>query len=139
MAFPRFRLRTLMIAVPLAGIVLAIEAAEWIGSNNEGLVLILLLSIAWVPAVSLLLDPKPVGWLFILMHSSLTLSLFLAALVGPGPDRGAGACLANLWLTIAFGIGYIATKAVHQPDRRRDPDTRPEIDPHSNRERQQLS
>ncbi|MGP0065971.1 MAG: hypothetical protein ACLQGP_20520 [Isosphaeraceae bacterium] len=70
---------------------------------------LLLLSIAWVPAVCLLLDPKPAGWLFVLMTSSMAFS----------------PCLTSLWLTFAFAIGFVATKALHQPDRRRGPDLRP--------------
>jgi hypothetical protein len=138
MTLPRFRLRTLMIAAPVAGIVLAIEAAAWIGSIGEGLVLVLLLSIAWVPAVSLLLDPKPAGWLFILVGSSLALSLYRAMLGGLGADRGFDACLASLWLTFAFGIGYVATRAGHLPDRRRAPDTRLERDSHAGGECENL-
>ena len=63
MPLPRFRLRTLMIAVPVVGVILAlaIQAAAAIGSVREGLVLVLLLSIAWVPAVFVFLPLKVAG------------------------------------------------------------------------------
>ena len=142
MPLPRFRLRTLMIAVPLAGVVLAIEAAAWIGSGSQGLVLVLLLSIAWVPAVFLLLDPKAAGWLFVLAVSasisSLAFLLYHAAHGDLGRDGGS-TCAVTFWLTFAFGIGYVATKGLHLPDCRRGPDTRPEADSHADREREDLA
>ena len=68
---PRFHLRTLMIAVPVAGVILAlsIRAAALLGSGREALVLVVLLSIAWVPAVFVFLPPKVAGWLFMLAIS----------------------------------------------------------------------
>jgi hypothetical protein len=131
MPLPRLHLRTLMVTVPLAGVILAIEAAAWIGPFGEGPVRVWLLSIAWVPLVSLLLDPKLVGWLGTLAASAMALAPCLAALGVLGRERALGAFLPNLWLTVAFGIGYVATRAGHLPDRRRAPDTRPEADSHA--------
>ena len=96
MSLPRFRLRTLMIAVPVAGVVLAltIEAAgpTSFGSVRQVLLLLHLLSIAWVPAVFLLLSPKWPGWLSVLAASaaiaSSASSLYQAANGGPGRESG---------------------------------------------------
>src|SRR3954469_24361055 len=117
MPIPRFRLSTLMIAVPAAGVVLAlaIQAAWWIGSVKGGLVLVLLLSIAWVPAVFVFLPPKVAGWLFLLAVSasilSLAVTIFHAAHGDLWRDTDISSCLVTFWLTFAFGIGYVATKA----------------------------
>jgi len=133
MPLPRFRLRTLMIAVPITGVVLAlaIRVAVWIGSVREGLVLVLLLSIAWVPAVFVFLAPKVARWLFMLAVSASILSLAFTVF-----DTGISSCLVTFWLTFAFGIGYVATKAMHLPDRNRGRDTRPEADSHADRSRE---
>src|SRR5512135_987592 len=133
MPLPRFRLRTLMIAVPITGVVLA-RVAAWIGSVREGLVLVLLLSIAWVPAVFVFLAPKVARWLFMLAVSASILSL--AFTVFQTADTGISSCLVTFWLTFAFGIGYVATKAMHLPDRHRGRDTRPEADSHADRSRE---
>ena len=139
MPLPRFHLWSLMIAVPLAGVVLAlaIQAAVWIGSVREGLVLVLLLSIAWVPAVFVFLDPKVAGWLFMLAVSvsilSLAFSAYHAALGGLWLDTGICSCLVTFWLTFAFGIGYVATKALHLPDYHQGRDSRPEGNSHADR------
>lgn len=139
MPLARFRLRTLMIAVPLAGVVLAlaIQVAAWIGSVSEGLVLVLLLSIGWVPAVFVFLDPKVAGWLFMLAVSasilSLAFSVYHAALGGLWRDTGICSCLVTFWLTFAFGIGYVATRALHLPDYHRGRDSRPKGDSHADR------
>jgi hypothetical protein len=117
-----------MVTVPLAGVILAIEAAAWIGPFGEGLARVWLLAIAWVPLVSLLLDPKLVGWLGTLTASATALAPCLAALGVLGRERALGACLPNLWLTFALGIGYVATRAGHLPGHRRAPDTRLETD-----------
>ena len=134
---PRFRLRTLMITVPLAGVVLAIEAAAWTGPLRQVLVLVLPLSIAWVPAVFLLLSLKAAGWLFPLAVSasisSLAFSLYHTVHGGLGRDSGISTCLLTLWLTFAFGIGYVATKGLHLPDRHQSHDTRPETDSQADR------
>jgi hypothetical protein len=126
----RFRLRTLMIVVPLAGVVLAIEAAAGTGPLGPGLGLVLLLSIAWVPALFLLLSPKAAGWLFLLAASAsvslLAFSLYHAADGGLGRDDGIARFAVTLWLTFAFGLGYVATKGLHLPDHHRSQDTRPE-------------
>ena len=121
---PRFHLRTLMIAVPVAGVILAlsIRAAALIGSGREALELVVLLSIAWVPAVFVFLPPKVAGWLFMLAISA---SIYQAA-HGDLSSR-----LVTFWLTFAFGIGYVATKALHLPGRDRGRDTRPEADSHA--------
>jgi hypothetical protein len=128
MPLPRFRLRTLMIVVPLAGVVLAIEAAAWTGPLGPALELVLLLSIAWVPAVFLMLPPEAARWLFLLAVSasisSLAFSLYPAAHGGLGRDGGIPTFAVTLWLTFAFGLGYVATKGLHLPDRHRGRDTR---------------
>jgi hypothetical protein len=129
MPLPRFHLRTLLIAAPVAGVVLAIEAAAWSGSVGQGLGLILLLSIAWVPAVSLLLDPKVAGWLLVLAASASILAVASALYQAARGDlvREVGPiCGATLWLTFACGLGYVATKGLHLPDRNPRRDTRPE-------------
>jgi hypothetical protein len=119
-----------MVVVPLAGVVLAIEAAAWTGPLGPALGLVLLLSIDWVPAVFLLLSPRAAGWLFLLAVaasiSSLAFSLCHAAHGDLGPDGGLSIFAVTLWLTFAFGLGYVATKGVHLPDHRRSGGTRPE-------------
>jgi hypothetical protein len=121
--FPRFRLRTLMIAVPIAGVALAlaIKTAAGIGSVSEVLVLLVLLSIAWVPGVLVFLPPKAAGWLSLvaILASilSLTFAVYHAAAGNPWRETGFSTCVATFWLTFAFGIGYVATKALHLPDR----------------------
>ena len=92
MPLPRFRLRTLMIAVPVVGVILAlaIQAAGAIGSVREGLVLVLLLSIAWVPAVFVFLPLKVAGGLFMLAVSASILSLAYSVYLW----RGTGISLA---------------------------------------------
>ena len=131
MPLPRFRLRTLIIAVPVAGVILAlaIQAAAAIGSVREGLVLVLLLSIAWVPAVCVFLPLKVAGGLFMLAVSASILSLAYSVYLW----RGTGISLVTFWLTFAFGIGYVATKGLHLPDCHRGRDTRPEADSHADR------
>jgi hypothetical protein len=131
MPLPRLHLGTLMVTVALAGVILAIETAAWIGPFGEGLLRVWLLSIAWVPMVSLLLDPKLVGWLCTLAASASALAPCLAALGVLGRERALGACLPNLWLTFAFGIGFLATRAGHLPDRGRARGARPEADSHA--------
>jgi len=128
MPLPRFRLRTLMIAVPVAGVILAlaIQAAAWIGSVREGLVLVLLLSIAWVPAVFVFLPLKVAEWLFMLAVSASILSLAFSVYLYR--DTGISSCLVTFWLTFAFGIGYVATKALHLPDWGSDTGSRPRKD-----------
>jgi hypothetical protein len=130
MPLPHFRLRTLMIVVPLAGVVLAIEAAAETGPLGPGLGLFLLLSIAWVPALFLLLSPRAAGWLFLLAASasvsSLAFSLYHAAHGSLGRDDGIPTFAVTLWLTFAFGLGYVATKGLHLPDHHRTRDARPE-------------
>jgi hypothetical protein len=130
MPLPRFRLRTLMIVVPLAGVVLAIEAAAWTGPLGPTLGSVLLLSIDWVPAVFLLLSPRAAGWLSLLAvaasTSSLAFSLWQAAHGDLAPDGGLSIVAVTLWLTFAFGLGYVATKGLHLPGRHPGPDTRPE-------------
>ncbi|MBV8312261.1 MAG: hypothetical protein JO344_17915 [Planctomycetaceae bacterium] len=98
MPLPRFRLRTLMIAVPVAGVILAlaIQAAAWIGSVREGLVLVLLLSIAWVPAVFVFLPLKVAGWLFMLAVSASILSLAFSVYLWR--DTGISSCLQRFTL-----------------------------------------
>jgi hypothetical protein len=137
MPLPQVRLRTLLIVVPLAGVVLAIEVAAWLGKVGEGLQLVLLMAIAWVPPVFLLLDPKVAGWLLGLavwaLFPSLALSLYSSA-------RDCGYTFgATLWLTIAFGIGYVATKGLHLPDRRGSPDAWPEADARADRDEESLA
>ena len=130
----RFRLRTLMLAVPIAGVGLAltIQMAAWVGSVTDLLLLVVLLSIAWVPAVLVFLPPKAAGWLFLLAVSASVLSLAFAvyhpATADTWPERRFSACVAILWVTLGFGIGYVATKAIHLPERRRGPDSRSGID-----------
>ncbi|MGO9599441.1 MAG: hypothetical protein ACLP7Q_15740 [Isosphaeraceae bacterium] len=139
MPLPRFHLWSLMIAVPLAGVVLAlaIRAAACIGSVREGLLLVLLLSVGWVPAVFVFLDPKVAGWLLMLAVSawilSLAFSVYNAALGGLWLDTGICSCLVTFWLTFAFGIGYVATKALHLPDYHRGRDSQPGADSQADR------
>src|SRR5262249_34510105 len=75
MPAPSFQHRRVVIVVPVAGAILAIEAAAWTGSLGEGLELVLLLSIAWIPAVFLLLDPKVAGWILVAAIFSSIMSL----------------------------------------------------------------
>src|SRR5262249_33534578 len=74
--------------------------------------------------------PKAAGWLFLLATSasvsSLAFSLYHAALGGLGRDDGMPTFTVTLWLTFAFGLGYVATKGLHLPDQHRSRDARPE-------------
>jgi hypothetical protein len=89
-----------------------------------------LLSIDWVPAVFLLLSPMAAGWLFLLAVAAsislLAFSLWQAAHGDLGPDGGLSILAVTHWLTFAFGLGYVATKGLHLPDRPSGPGTRPE-------------
>jgi hypothetical protein len=111
MPLPRFQLRTLLVVVPLVGVVLALETAAWNQSVSEGLAWIQILAIAWVPVLFLLLDTNAAGWLFVLAILSSAM-LLVAVLSGSdcGPNFGV-----TLWLTFAFGLGFVASKGLHQP------------------------
>jgi hypothetical protein len=112
---------SLAVVVPLAGVVFALEVAPWVGKVGEGLQFVLLTSIAWVPAVLLLLNPKVAGWLFVLVLSAFLLSL-VCLVLDVARDCGL-TCGVNFWLTFAFGLGYVATKGLHVPSHCRGPDT----------------
>ena len=43
-------------------------------------------------------------------------------------DTGISSCLVTFWLKFAFGIGYVATKALHLPDWGSDTGSRPRKD-----------
>jgi hypothetical protein len=115
-----------MVVVPLAGVVVAIEAAARTGPLGP----VLLLSIDWVPAVFLRLSPMAAGWNFLLAIAAsislLAFSLWQAAHGDLGPDGGLSILAVTHWLTFAFGLGDVATKGLHLQDRPSGPGTRPE-------------
>jgi hypothetical protein len=53
-------------------------------------------------------------WLFMLAVSASIVSLAFSVYLYR--DTGISSCLVTFWLTFAFGIGYVATKALHLPD-----------------------